>query len=185
MNKQSIYTLTQNYLSKYSEDSHALHVLEFLDNYENFWQRDNFYGHITSSAWVVNETRDKVLLTHHKKLDIWIQLGGHIEAEDNTIYETCERELREESGLKEFKLLSNEIFDIDVHKFPRSANGFPEHFHLDIRFLFQGNSDEKINFDLLESNEVVWIPINEVENYQNARSVMRMLEKLRSNNCNT
>ena len=185
MNKQSIYTLTQNYLSKYPEDSHALHILEFLDNYENFWQRDNSYGHITSSAWVVNETRDKVLLTHHKKLDIWIQLGGHIEAEDNTIYETCERELREESGLKEFKLLSNEIFDIDVHKFPLSANGFPEHFHLDIRFLFQGNSDEKINFDLLESNEVVWIPINEVENYQNARSVMRMLEKLRSNNCNT
>lgn len=178
MNKQSIYTLTQNYLLKYPNDSHAIQVLEFLDNHENFWQRDNSYGHITASAWVVNESRDKVLLTHHKKLDIWIQLGGHIEPEDKTIYEACERELREESGLKAFTLLSNEIFDIDVHKFPPSANGFPEHFHLDIRLLFQGNSEEKINFDLMESNEVAWIPINEVENYQNARSVMRMVEKV-------
>lgn len=127
----------------------------------------------------MNEPRDKVLLTHHKKLEIWIQLGGHIEPEDKTIYEACERELKEESGLKEFKLLSNEIFDIDVHKFPQSANGFPEHFHLDIRLLFQGSSEEKVNFDLIESNEVVWISINEVENYQNARSVMRMVEKVK------
>jgi 8-oxo-dGTP pyrophosphatase MutT (NUDIX family) len=179
MNKQSIFSLTQNYLSKYPEDLHALHVLEFLDNYENFWQRDNAYGHITSSAWVVNESRDKVLLTHHKKLDIWIQLGGHIEPEDNTIYEACERELREESGLKDFKLLSDEIFDIDVHKFPASANGFPEHFHLDIRLLFQASSEEEINFDVLESNEVAWIPIKEVEKYQNALSVMRMVEKVK------
>jgi ADP-ribose pyrophosphatase YjhB (NUDIX family) len=106
-------------------------------------------------------------------------LGGHIEAEDNTIYEACERELREESGLKEFKLLSNEIFDIDVHKFPASANGFPEHFHLDIRLLFQASSEEEINFDVLESNEVAWIPIKEVEKYQNALSVMRMVEKVK------
>jgi 8-oxo-dGTP pyrophosphatase MutT (NUDIX family) len=179
MNKQSLQDLTQNYLSKYTKDSHALHVLEFLDNHRNFWQRDNSYGHITSSAWVVNEARDKVLMTHHKKLDIWIQLGGHIEAEDNTIYEACERELREESGLKDFKLLSDEIFDIDVHKFPASANGFPEHFHLDIRLLFQASSEEEINFDVLESNEVAWIPIKEVEKYQNARSVMRMVEKVK------
>lgn len=179
MNKQSIYTLTQNYLSKYPDDSHALHVLEFLDNYDNFWQRDNSYGHITSSAWVVNESMDKVLLTHHKKLDIWIQLGGHMEAEDKSIYEACERELREESGLKEFKLLSKEIFDIDVHKFPQSANGFPEHFHLDIRLLFQGNSEEKISFDDLECNDVKWIPIDDVEMYQNAWSVMRMVKKVK------
>ena len=179
MNKQSIYKLTQNYLSKYPEDSHALHVLDFLDEHENFWQRDNSYGHITSSAWVVNEARNKILMTHHKKLDIWIQLGGHIEAEDNTIYEACERELREESGLKDFKLLYNDIFDIDEHNYHASANGFPEHFHLDIRLLFQGSSEEEINFDLLESNEVAWIPINEVEKYQNARSVMRMVEKVK------
>jgi 8-oxo-dGTP pyrophosphatase MutT (NUDIX family) len=179
MDKNLIYKLTQNYLSKYPEDSHALHLLEFLDNYENFWQRDNSYGHVTSSAWVVNESHDKVLLTHHKKLDIWIQLGGHIEAEDKSIYDACERELKEESGLKEFKLLTTEIFDIDVHKFPESANGFPEHFHLDIRLLFQGNSEEEINFDLIESNEVVWIPIDKVEYYQNAWSVMRMVEKVK------
>jgi 8-oxo-dGTP pyrophosphatase MutT (NUDIX family) len=180
MNKQSIYSLTQNYLSKYPEDSHALHVLEFLDNHENFWQRDNAYGHITSSAWVVNESRDKVLLTHHKKLDIWIQLGGHIEAEDNTIYEACERELREESGLKEFKLLSNEIFDIDVHKFPACLPMVSQSIFIWIfDFYFRAIQMKKLILTCMESNEVAWIPINEVENYQNALSVMRMVEKVK------
>ncbi|MBL7789303.1 MAG: NUDIX hydrolase [Chitinophagales bacterium] len=179
MNKESIYKLTQNYLITYPNDVHALQVLEFLEKYDNFWQRDNSYGHITSSAWVVNEARDTVLMTHHKKLNIWIQLGGHIEARDKSIYDACERELKEESGLSEFKLISEEIFDIDVHKFPQSANGFPEHFHLDIRLLFEANSAEIINFDILESNKVVWLPINEIEKYQNAESVIRMVEKLK------
>lgn len=178
MNKQNIKELVENYLIKHPKNIHALQVLQFLNQHDIFWQRENEYGHITSSAWVVNPTRDKVLLTHHKKLDIWVQLGGHVEPEDNSIYEACERELKEESGLKEFQLLSKEIFDIDVHKIPKSSSGFPEHFHFDIRFIFEANDEEVISFDPIESNKVRWISIKDISQFTQEESVIRMAEKV-------
>jgi 8-oxo-dGTP pyrophosphatase MutT (NUDIX family) len=177
MNKQSIYTLTQNYLVQYPEDSHALHVLDFLDEHDNFWQRDNEHGHLTASAWVVDDAQSKVLLTHHKKLDIWVQLGGHIEEVDKDVYAACRRELEEESGLTDFELLSLTIFDIDVHSIPISKAGFPAHFHYDIRLLFRGDSRQKPIFDIQESNQVAWIDMDQIVNYSNEASVIRMTKK--------
>lgn len=177
MNKESIYKLTQNYLITYPNDVHALQVLEFLEKYDNFWQRDNSYGHITASGWVINKARDKALLTHHIKFNMWVQLGGHIEIEDNTIIDACLRELQEESGLTDFKLLSEEIFDIDVHLIPMNSNGFPEHFHFDIRLLFEASEDSTITHQIEESNEVRWLKLDELEMWTNEKSVLRMVEK--------
>jgi len=177
MNKQSIFKLIEDYLELYPNDSHAIKTLKFLEDYDNFWQRDNSYGHITASAWVVNQARDRALLTHHLKFNMWVQLGGHIEAEDNTIFEASGRELREESGLKEFRLLSDRIFDIDVHLIPANKKNFPEHFHFDIRFLFEADENAVISHQIEESNAVKWIIMHEMEKWTNEQSVLRMVEK--------
>lgn len=180
MNKKELLSLIKTYSELYPTDIHAQKTIEFIQNHDQFWQRDNEYGHITASAWVLNQNRDKALLTHHHKLDIWVQLGGHIEEIDKDIYDACQRELEEESGLKDFKLLSREILDIDVHKIPISKAGFPEHFHFDIRLIFEANSNESINFDLKESKEVTWILLAEIEHYTQEWSVRRMVEKSRT-----
>ena len=169
-------------LSEYpTNDSNKLVTELFVEKYDNFWEKDNVVGQVTASSWVVNKERTKALMTHHLKLNRWLQLGGHLEAEDNTIVDSCFRELEEESGLTNFKLLSPKILDIDVHKIPTSKKGIPEHFHFDIRYLFEVDDTETIHFNVSESNEVVWKTIEEIkELIADNESILRMIEKSNS-----
>jgi 8-oxo-dGTP pyrophosphatase MutT (NUDIX family) len=177
MNKQELIQLLKNYLTLYPTDIHGKRVLEFIESNTEFWQRTNTSGHITASAWCVNQDKTKALLTHHLGLDKWFQLGGHIEQSDKDIYKACLRELKEESGLYNFNLLSSEIFDIDVHEIPESKKGVPVHFHYDIRLIFEANSDKIIQYDSNESNEVAWVNLNEIKSKTQEWSVLRMVEK--------
>lgn len=78
-------------------------------------------GHFTASGIVLNKNKTHILLTHHKFLDKWIQLGGHIDKLDNTVYGAALRECREESGIDNIELISNNIFDIDIHNIPKKC----------------------------------------------------------------
>ena len=98
MEKNALRTQIVAYIDSYRNDEHAQKTLVFLDQNDNFWQKDNTAGHITASAWIVNVARNKTLLTHHLKLDKWFQLGGHIESDDTDIFAACLREAKEESS---------------------------------------------------------------------------------------
>ena len=88
------------------------------------------------------------------------------------------RELEEESGLREFKLLQTSIFDLDVHTIPKLKKGVPEHVHYDIRMLFEADEDESIQYDQEESNNIVWMHLDEIEKL-NDESITRMVRKTR------
>ncbi len=101
--------------------------------------------------------------------------GGKTEAGENAI-ETALREAEEESGLKNFKLLQETIFDIDIHRIPERKD-FAEHFHYDVRFLFQASMDEPIVISE-ESHDVAWKKISEIADLtQHNPSMIRMAEK--------
>lgn len=178
MNKLEVQQLISKY--PYNDTNKELTLL-FLGASDDFWSKNNLTGQLTASCWVIDQSRTKALLTHHLKLNDWFQLGGHIEASDKTILEACIRELKEESGLTQFKLLSSKIFDIDVHKIPLSKKGIPEHFHFDLRFLFEANENEEIKFDISESNEVAWKSFEEIGKLTSNPSIIRMIEKTSNN----
>lgn len=173
MEKQDIKNAVSSYAN---DDTNKILTLMFIDNFDDFWSKNNLYGHLTASCWVVNSTKDKVLLTHHLKLKKWFQLGGHIEVSDIDIFEACVREFVEESGLKKYKVLKKEIFDIDIHKIPTNKQT-PEHFHFDIRILIEADENEKINFDSSESRSVEWVEIQNIQNFSKDESILRMLTK--------
>ena len=173
MNKAELTQLIHKYPT---DDTNKALTLLFLESHNDFWSRENKYGHITASCWVINHKKDMALLTHHKKFNKWFQLGGHIEENDNDIYTACQRELEEESGLKSGKILSKEIFDIDVHKIP-SKKGIAEHFHFDIRILFEADDTEVISFDTAESMLVKWIRLDEIREVSKEESITRMINK--------
>ena len=89
--KANLTKLVKNYPTN---DSHKERILEFLIKNKDFWTKNNKSGQITSSCWVVNKERTKALMTHHKKLNRWLQIGGHLEAEDHFIVDACLRELK-------------------------------------------------------------------------------------------
>ena len=83
-----------------------------------WWHRDTLPGHVTASGFVTDPTLSFLLLHHHRKLDRWLQLGGHDEGEKNPMTAVL-REVREESGLQEFRFFGEgQIFDLDVHEIP-------------------------------------------------------------------
>ena len=175
IDKQELITQVEAYPIN---DSHKKEILIFLLQFEDFWTKKNELGQITASCWVVNQDRTKALMTHHKKLNRWLQIGGHLEAEDNSIVDSCIRELKEESGLTQFKLLQEKFFDLDVHGIPESKKGIPAHIHYDIRMLFEANEQESIQFDKEESNSIVWMNISEIEKFDE-ESINRMIRKLK------
>jgi len=173
--KQELIQLIEGYSEN---DTNKALTLLFLTKYDDFWSKKNTVGQITCACWVVNKERTKALMTHHLKLNRWLQLGGHLEAEDNTIVDSCIRELKEESGLNRFDVLSNDIFDMDVHKIPTSKKGVSEHFHFDVRMLFEADENESIQFDKSESNNVRWMAFEDILKLEN-ESITRMVGKTR------
>jgi 8-oxo-dGTP pyrophosphatase MutT (NUDIX family) len=142
---------------------------------EAAFTRANLRGHITASAWIVDPERTRAVLLHHRKLDRWLQLGGHVDGEFD-VRASAEREAREESGLQELRSLGAGIYDIDVHVIP--ARGVePEHEHHDLRFAFEADPREPLVRND-ESHEVRWIALAEIESYTIDESVRRLVRKM-------
>lgn len=133
-------------------------------------------GHLTASAWVVDPARTRVLLTHHRKLDLWIQLGGHADGEADLLAAAL-REVREESGLTRVRAVSGEIFDVDRHRIPARKTE-PEHWHFDVRFLIEADPAESVVVSD-ESHDLAWVALADVARLNAEESVARMVRKTR------
>jgi 8-oxo-dGTP pyrophosphatase MutT (NUDIX family) len=133
-------------------------------------------GHITGSAFVVCRSTGKVLLHHHRRLNAWLQLGGHDDGERDP-RDTALREAAEESGLKDLMLLSDEILDVDVHDIP-AGKGEPPHKHHDVRYTLVTGYPEEIQRDTAESLDLAWFTLEEAAEKMNEPGARRALARL-------
>jgi 8-oxo-dGTP pyrophosphatase MutT (NUDIX family) len=146
--------------------------LDFLRSEPRCFERDCWSGHVTGSAWVVDRSGGRVLLTHHRKLNRWLQLGGHSDGDEDSLRVAC-REAIEESGL-EVKPVSHDLFDVDIHLIPARGQD-PAHHHFDARFALRANNESFRVSD--ESNALRWIKIGEIANFTTEPSMLRMAAK--------
>ena len=138
------------------------------------FDRDPGTGHVTGSAFVLSSDLTSVLLTHHAKLDRWLQLGGHCDG----IMDACfvaQKEAYEESGLSRLRLLTPDVFDVDIHEIPATANA-PAHLHHDVRYLFVAERGEARAS--AESHALAWVPLSELDRFTGADSVRVVARKL-------
>ncbi|WP_052867831.1 NUDIX hydrolase [Streptomyces niger] len=129
-------------------------------------------GHITASALVIDPSRGRVLLTLHKKLRMWLQMGGHCEPEDATLADAALREAREESGIaRGLTLLPGGPVRLDRHHTPCA-------WHLDVQYaaLAPEGATEAISD---ESLDLRWFPYDEVPDVAD-ESVVRLVERTRA-----
>ena len=152
--------LIQNYSDRYPSEKVAITMLSFIENHTNHFSRTNHHGHFTGSAWIINPDKTKILMTHHKKIGKWLQLGGHADGESDLL-KVSQREAVEESGINNFVTISNEIFDMDIHEIPPIGSD-PKHLHYDIRFLLQADPDKESLIISNESHDVAWIPLDKI-----------------------
>lgn len=179
MHRQALVKKLEEYSPEFEEEvEFRASFLSFIKQYSDCFERTQKLGHITGSSWIINKTGNKALLTHHKKLDRWLQLGGHADGEPDII-KVSRKEAEEESGLKSLQLYSENIFDIDIHIIPTRKTE-PEHLHYDVRFLFIADEDEALTISE-ESKNLAWIPFEELEVKSNHNeSILRMAKKSRT-----
>ncbi len=145
--------------------------IRFITDNPGCFEREHA-GHITGSIWLVNHDLTQVLLTHHKKFGIWLQLGGHADG-DPHIPGVALKEAHEESGIEGLEFVTAEIYDINIiYSIPNKCKA-----HYDVCYLIKAPKEAQYTVSE-ESHDLAWVSFDKIEEYTTRRSVKRMAEKV-------
>ena len=131
---------------------------------QDVFSRENRVGHFTASGWVVSPDREKVLMVYHNIYGSWSWMGGHADGETD-LRAVAEREIREESGIRELKPLSEDIFSLEVltvdgHE--KKGQYVSSHLHHNVTYLFEADTDQETAMKPDENSGVQWIRTEEL-----------------------
>ena len=148
-------------------------MLAFIDEHPtDAHERSCLAGHLTASCLLLDHAGERALLTHHRKLERWLQLGGHCDGDANLAH-VAWLEATEESGICGIEIDPAPV-DLDIHTIPEHK-GVPEHWHLDTRFIARAPAGAKPVISE-ESLELAWVTPGEVAALDTDGSVLRLFE---------
>ena len=137
-------------------------ILDFLQKNPDAFSRTNRIAHMTASAWVVNPARDRVLMVYHKIYDSWSWTGGHADGEED-LAAVALREVREETGVRSARLLSEEIFSLEsltVDGHEKHGAYVPSHLHLNVTYLLEADDRDPLTVCEEENSGVHWFTLD-------------------------
>lgn len=182
MHRQPLLRLLEQYAAQFPEERCVVErIVQLVRSREDCFKRTCRPGHITGSAWVLSHDRTQCLLLHHRKLDRWLQPGGHADGQTD-VAEVALREAQEESGLQHLSLENEGVpLDLDVHDIPARVDADGKliedaHEHHDVRFLFVAAAGQQLVLSD-ESHELRWLNHEQVLNLTDEESVLRMMRK--------
>ena len=142
-------------------------ILNAISNYNNILDRECSIAHITSSGYIVNKSRTKVLMIYHKLYNSWAWTGGHADGDCDLLHVAI-KEAKEETGLTNVTAVTNDILGLDV----LNVNGHiknnkyvSSHLHLSVAYLLEANEEDELIVNEEETNGVQWIPIDKLDTY--------------------
>jgi 8-oxo-dGTP pyrophosphatase MutT (NUDIX family) len=185
MSRRPLLDMLAQYRSAYPAEADVVdRVTALVLEHADCFLRTCRPGHITAAAWILSSDRRRCLLTHHRKLDRWLQLGGHADGQWQ-VDEVALREAREESGMTHFDFVPIDgvlmPLDIDVHDIPARCDHAGRlledaHEHHDVRFLLIAHPGQETCCSD-ESHDISWFTPDEIRNLTDEESVLRMLRK--------
>ena len=155
-------------------------MLYSIDTFDDILTRDNEIAHITSSGFVVNKTKDKVLMIHHNIYNSWSWTGGHADGEDDLLAVAI-KEIKEETGVKNVHPVTSNIFPLDILPVLghiKRGKYVSAHLHLSVAYLIEADENELLIVKADENSDVKWIPIEEVNAYTNEPHMQKVYQKL-------
>jgi len=177
MDRRTLLAALADYRARHPDEHLVVErFVALLRDEPRCFERDAFEpGHVTGSAWLVDRAGERVLLTHHKKLGRWLQLGGHADG-DEDVLRVALREAAEESSLA-VAPVDTALFDVDVHEIPaRGAD--PRHCHFDVRFALEAIGGDSFRVSR-ESHALRWVAIDALQTLTQEASMLRMARKWR------
>ena len=141
-------------------------MLKYLKDFDDVLTRQNEYGHFTSSAFILNKERTKLLMIYHKIYNSWAWTGGHSDGDNDLLY-VAMKEAKEETGIKNVRPISEDIYSIEivtVDGHEKRGKYVGSHVHLNVTYLLEADENEEIHIKEDENSGVKWVPIDEVLN---------------------
>lgn len=155
-------------------------ILCCIESFEDVLTRNNSIVHMTSSAFVVNRKRDKVLMVYHNIYNSWSWTGGHADGEADLLAVAL-KEASEETGLKSINRVVSDIFSLDVLPVlghTKKGEYVSAHLHLTVTYLLEGDEEEQLFVKADENSDVKWIPMDQVNEYSSEPHMKKVYDKL-------
>lgn len=155
-------------------------ILKCIDTFEEVLTRKNELAHMTSSAFVINKNRDKMLMVYHNIYDSWSWVGGHADGDSN-LCAVALKEAKEETGIQNINSASPEIFAIDVlpvSSHVKKGAFVASHLHLSLTYLFIAEEEDALTIKEDENSGVMWIPFDKIKKYSTEPHMIKVYEKL-------
>lgn len=178
MHRRELTALLARYAAAWPDEAEvAARFLAFVAAHPQCLWRHCLPGHVTASAWILADD-GRALLTHHRKLGRWLQLGGHVDGEPQ-VERAALREAQEESGMQRFELVrwTGQLvpLDLDVHAIPARGDE-PAHDHWDVRFLLRAAPGQELAVSA-ESHALCWFDDAGLRQRVTEPSVLRLHQK--------
>jgi 8-oxo-dGTP pyrophosphatase MutT (NUDIX family) len=141
-------------------------MIKYIDLFDNILFRENEFAHITSSSWIVNQDRSKVLMIYHNIYDSWAWTGGHADGEADLL-SVALKEAKEETGILNIKPVLNTIYSLEilcVNGHVKKGKYVSSHLHLNITYLLEADDREELRIKADENSGVKWVDIKEAAN---------------------
>lgn len=162
------------------EENDQKMMLEYINTFDDVLTRENKMCHFSASNWIVNKERTKVLMIYHNIYKSWAWTGGHCDGDSNLL-NVAMREAKEETGLQNFKVLSNGIFGIQiltVDSHIKRGSFVCSHLHLDGCFLLEADEKDELRIKEDENSNVKWIDIDKAVEITNEEKMKPIYKKL-------
>lgn len=133
-------------------------MLKYLVSGKDCFTRENQITHFTASIWTVNKVRTKTLMVYHNLYDSWSWIGGHADGGED-LSAVALRELQEETGIKNAKLVTPDVFSLEilaVSGHMKKGKYVPSHLHLNVTFLAEADENETLTVNETENSAVKW-----------------------------
>lgn len=170
----------KNYIPYNEEEKADKEAMLFAVNtYDNLLTRENPLCHFTSSGYIVNKDKTKVLMIYHNIYNSWSWTGGHTDGDTNFL-DVAIREAKEETGIQHIKALSDKIFSLDVLPVPahiKKGKNIASHLHLSVAYLLEADDTDPLTIKEDENSGVKWIPIDEIGKYSTEKDMIILYEK--------
>ncbi|WP_250674649.1 NUDIX hydrolase [Paraclostridium ghonii] len=155
-------------------------ILECINKYDDILTRKNSLCHMTSSGFIVNKNRDKVLMIHHNIYNSWGWTGGHADG-DSDLLKVAIKEAKEETGVKSVRPITEEICSIEVlpvNSHIKSGMFIPAHLHLSVAYILEADEKEDLFIKEDENSGVKWIDIDKIEDNVREMHMISIYNKL-------
>ena len=154
-------------------------MLKYIDTFDNVLTRENEFGHFTASSWAVNKDRTKVLMIYHNIYKSWAWTGGHADGCQDLL-EVAVRELKEETGVENVKIVKDDIFSLEiirVNGHVKRGKYVSSHVHLNVTYLLEVDENEVLKIKEDENSGVKWVNIEDVEKLSTERWMIEYVYK--------